>query len=94
MEPGDQGSINVRFLEPLRHIACLQAVYHFLNVPLDEAIETVQCQADAMVGHAILREVIGADLLLASPSSDETFAVGGVFFLFLAAACLQAAARA
>ena len=42
-------------------------------------------QADAVVGDAVLRKVVGADFFLASCPADEAAAVGGVFRVLLGA---------
>ncbi len=39
-------------------------------------IELVQRQPDAVVGHAVLREVVGADLLAAVAGADHAAALG------------------
>ncbi len=44
---------------------------------------------DAVIGHAVLRRNCRCGFFLASAAADEALAVGGVFFLFLAAFVLE-----
>src|SRR6266567_1396112 len=48
-------------------------------------------QADAMVSHAVLREIVSADFFFTSAGTDLAAALCAVFFLFLALLSLQQA---
>ena len=74
-------------------LAC-KLLDHLLDVAFDEPVETVKRQTDAVVGHAILREIIGADLFFPSASADEALAMRQSTSPPLRAACLRGAARA
>ncbi len=80
---------DVCFFKSLRHVAGLQAVYHFVDIAFEEAIEIIERKTDTMVGHAILRKIVSADFFLASATADQAFAMGGVFLLFLAPLVLE-----
>ena len=70
-------------------VADLQGFDEPADVAFQKAVERVERKLDAMVGDAVLGEIIGADFFLASPSADEAAPVGGVFFLLLAAFVLE-----
>ena len=53
-----------------------QGVGHRLQIAGDDLIELVQRQADAVIGHAVLREVVGADPLAAIAGADQALALG------------------
>jgi hypothetical protein len=52
--------------QALLFIKLLQRLHHFPHIPRDDRIQLVQRQIDAMIGQAILREVVGANPLTAS----------------------------
>ena len=52
-----------------------QRVGHRLQVAGDDLVELVQREADAVVGQAILREVVGANPLAAVAGADEASCV-------------------
>ena len=63
-----------------------EGVGNRLQVADDHLIEVVHRQADAVIGHAVLREIVGANPLAAVAGADEAFALGRPFgLLFLAA---------
>ena len=55
----------------------------FIEVAFDEVGEVVERQLDAVVGDAVLREIVGADFFAAFARADLVFADGGVFGVFL-----------
>src|SRR2546425_2278440 len=56
-----------KMLQLLRLIDSDQVVNKLVQFPIEHAGEIMACQADAMIGHAILWEVIGANLLTPIP---------------------------
>ena len=60
-----------------------QRVGHRLQVAGDDLVEVVQREADAVVGEAVLREVVGANPLAAVAGADERLALGGPLGVFL-----------
>jgi hypothetical protein len=70
------------FGETVGHVAFLKRGNHFIEVAFDDAVEIVEGEADAVVGQAILREVVSADFFLAPGTADEAAPVSGVFRLF------------
>jgi hypothetical protein len=42
---------------------------HLIHFPYHKLVKLVECEIDAVIGHAPLRKVIGADALRAIPSS-------------------------
>src|SRR6266404_1625038 len=44
----------------------------------------IEREPDAMIGHTVLRKIVGANFLLAAAAADLTLAMGGIFFLLLA----------
>ncbi len=77
------------FGEAVFHIALLQSADHFVEVALDHVVEVVKGKADAVVGDAVLREVLGADFFLASGTSNQAPPVGGILGFFLVAFVLE-----
>ncbi len=61
----------------------MQGVGDRLQVAGDDLVELVERQVDAVVGHAVLREVVGADPLAAVAGADEALALGGPLGLLL-----------
>src|SRR5688572_27199956 len=51
------------------------SAHEIVEVAVDDAIELVQREADAVVGDAVLREVVGADLLRAFAGADHAAAL-------------------
>ena len=82
---------NSRFLQPLLEIGVLEGRNHFVQVAFHDAVEIVEGQADPMIGDAVLRKVIGANLFFAAAGSDLAFAVSRIFRLFLALFVLEQA---
>ena len=54
----------------------IRASMSLVQVTVEDAIELVQRQADAMVGHPVLREIVGADAFGAVARADLAFARG------------------
>ena len=53
-----------------------ECVKDLVHVAVQELVELVDGQLDAVVGHTVFREIIGADALRAVARADLTFAVG------------------
>src|SRR5579859_896519 len=70
-------------LQLLRLIVGYQRVQNRLELAVHYIRELVQCQADAVIGHAVLREVVGADLLAAVAAANLRFALLGQRLLLL-----------
>ena len=64
---------------PFRLICRRQAVNRFGEVPVHDEIQLVQGQADPVIGHASLREIIGADPFTAVAGPHLALAVLGRF---------------
>jgi hypothetical protein len=47
----------------------------------------VERQFDPVIGDAVLREIVGADLFAAFAGADLVFAVGGILCVLLATLC-------
>src|SRR5262249_4264225 len=56
---------NVIALQALGLMPGDQGLQQLVQIAVDDAVELVQGETDAVIGHAILREIIGADLLRA-----------------------------
>src|SRR5882672_9940374 len=67
----------------LLEIRALQRLDDGFNLSFHDGGQAVERQADAMVGHAVLGKIVGADALAAPAGADLTAALGGVFGLFL-----------
>ena len=62
----------------------LQGVYEFLYVAVEDVIQVIYGQADAMVGDAALWEIVSPDLGAAVACAHQAFPVAGNFFLLFA----------
>jgi len=62
----------------------LQRPDQFPEIAVDHAVQIVKRQADAMIGHAVLREIVGADFFFAPAGTDLAAALRAVFLRFLA----------
>ena len=65
----------------------LEALDDVIDVATEGSGDVAAAVADAVVGDAVLREVVGADLLAAVASAHQSAALGGelsVFFIDLA----------
>src|ERR1019366_329341 len=60
-----------------------QRVDHGLNAAVHELLQLVRGEADAMVGHAVLGEVVGSDLLAAIATAHHRLALLGQRVLLL-----------
>ena len=49
----------------------LQRLEQGVEVSLDDAVQAVQRQVDAVVGHPVLREIVGPDALAAVAGADQ-----------------------
>src|SRR5262249_39962659 len=65
------------FLELLGLVVGGERVQHLVHAPFEEVLETMQGELDAVVGHAPLGEVVGADLLAAVAGAHHLAAGGG-----------------
>ena len=54
-----------------------------VDVAIDDRGQIIKSQLDAVVGHAVLPEVVGADALVAFAGADLRFALGGILRIFL-----------
>ena len=59
-----------------RRVGGDECVKDLVHVAVQELVELVNRQLDAVVGHTIFREIIGADALRAVARADLTLAVG------------------
>ena len=78
-----------RFLQTFRHVGGLQRVDQSVEIAVHHAIEIIKRQTDAMIGHAVLREIVSANFFFAAAGADLAAALGAVFFGFLALFSLQ-----
>ena len=78
-----------RVFQAFCDIGGLQRVDQFVEIAINHAIEVMKRQADAMVGHAVLREIIGADFFFTSTGTDLAATLCTVFFGFFALFSLQ-----
>src|SRR5262249_7898359 len=75
--------------EPLFLVEFLERRNQFVQVPGNHAVEAIKSQVDAVVGDAILREVVGADTFAAVAGADEgapllgALAVQGLLLAFV-----------
>lgn len=84
---GGGASTQAGFGEALFEVGGEELVEHVVDPAFDEGFEAVEGEVDAVVGDAVLGEVVGADFFFAAAAADEVAAVGGVFggfFLLLA----------
>ena len=58
-----------------------QRLDHAVQVAVQHTLQIAQCQADAVIGHAVLREVVGAYLFAAVTAADLALAAGVVFLV-------------
>ena len=58
-----------------------QGIGDFFQIAVHHKIQFVQGKVDAVVGHAALRVVVGADAFAAVAAADQGFAFGGFFGL-------------
>src|SRR6266566_9749409 len=77
-KPGSQLQRGQPFLQIMRHERFDEAV----NVAVDDRGQIVKRQFDAVVGHTVLRKVVGADALVAFACADLGLALRGVFRVF------------
>src|SRR5229473_7604394 len=70
-------------LQSRRLIVRAQGFNQRLQLPVHHFGQLMNGQPDAMVGHAVLGEVVGADLLAAVAASDHGLALFGQGFLLL-----------
>ena len=82
--PRTERSADSRLAEALGHFGLLELGGELAEVAGHDAGEVVGGVADAVVGDAALREIVGADLLRAVAGTDLGAAVGAVLFLLLA----------
>src|SRR4030095_8169961 len=78
-----------RVFQAFCDIGGLQRVDQFVEIAVNHAIEVMKRQADAMVGHAVLREIIGTDFFFTSTGTDLAATLCTVFFGFFALFSLQ-----
>src|SRR5438093_6358787 len=67
------------FLEVMNH----QRLNNRVQVAFQNERKVIECQLDAMIGHAVLREIIGADALVAFARPDLAFANCCILRIFL-----------
>jgi hypothetical protein len=77
------GSSRPRLFELLVELIGHERTDERVEVAFDEIRQVVEGQFNAVIGHAVLREIISADLLAPFAGADLVFAVGGVFGIFL-----------
>ena len=58
-----------------------QRLDHAVQVAVQHTLQITQRQADAVIGHAVLREVVGAYLFAAVTAADLALAAGVVFLV-------------
>ena len=69
-----------------------QRLDHAVQVAVQHTLQITQRQADAVIGHAVLREVVGAYLFAAVTAADLALAAGVVFLVVGILLLLQKAA--
>ena len=65
-----------------------------IDVAFDEGGQIVKSEFDAVIGDAVLREIVGADSFVAFAGADLGFALRGVFGVFFGDFALRASASA
>src|SRR5262245_61869899 len=80
--------------EPLFAVEVLEGLHDVVQMAGDDTVQLVQRQVDAVVGDAVLREVVRADALGAIAGADQGAALLGTFFVQrLLPALIQPAAQ-
>src|SRR5206468_12544612 len=59
-----------RLLQSLCHIGGLERANHLLEIPVDDAIQVIERQSDAVVGQAVLRKIVSRNFFLAPAGAD------------------------
>src|SRR5271167_3612170 len=72
-----------RFLQLLRLVVGPQSFDNVVDLPLHHSVELMQGEPDAVIGEAILWEIISADLLAAVSRADHLPPLLGNLFLLL-----------
>jgi len=62
----------------------LKRVEKFLDISIQDVVQVIDGEADAMVRHPALWEIVGPDLGAAVSCADEAFPVTGNFFFLFA----------
>jgi len=83
-----------RVFQTLRDIGGLQRANQLVEIAVDHAIKIMERQADAMICHTVLREIVGPNFLFTPARTDLAAALCTVFCLFLAPAFAPTTARA
>ncbi len=74
----------IQLSKPDSLVGCDAGVNNFLDIPVHDFIQLIQRQVNPVVGYASLREIIGADFLLAVACSNLAAArLGFCILLFL-----------
>jgi len=55
----------------------VQTIDQLIQVPFEDLFKVIQSKPDAVVGYAVLREVVGANLLAAIAGADLLLSCGG-----------------
>jgi hypothetical protein len=76
-------------LQTLSDISGLQRLNQLTEIALHHSIQVVKREADAVIGHAVLRKIVGANFFFASAGTDLSPALRAVFLRFLALLVLQ-----
>src|SRR5712692_3472425 len=88
------GTRSLLLSQPLLLIEILQWLDQFADVAGHDGVELVKSQIDAVIGDAVLREVVGADAIAAVAGADEGAALFGPFLVqFLLLHFVQPAAK-
>jgi hypothetical protein len=72
------------FREPLSHFGLLQFLREFVDFPGKNSLQIVGGVIDSMVSHSRLRKVVSTNFLRAVAGSDQSSALGRIFFLLFA----------
>src|SRR5262245_29896380 len=68
-----------RLSQSLLLVKLPQRLNQFSHVPCDHRVERMHGQIDPVVSHAVLREVVSTDAVVATARADEPFARLGPF---------------
>ena len=69
--------------QPLLQIMRHQRFKNRVDIAFQEYRQVVEREFDAMVGHAVLRKVVGADAFVAFAGADLRLALGGILGVLL-----------
>src|SRR2546427_457192 len=78
-----------RLFQPLLLVRVPQRLQQLRQVAVDDGIELIKRQVDAVIGEAVLREIVGADTFAAVARADLALALVGADFVKLLLLALE-----